>query len=56
MTESEIETIDKSIEAYRRMIKYLEKQISILQDKKITKCCFEKKKDIKIKIKRCTDA
>jgi hypothetical protein len=56
MTESDIEAIDKSIEAYKRMIKYLEKQISQLQQKKVEKCCFKKQNITRLKIKRITNA
>ena len=56
MTESDIEVIDKSIKAYKRMIKYLEKQISQLQQKKVEKCCFKKQDITRLKIKRIRNA
>ncbi len=51
MTEKEKEAIDESIMAYKRMIKYFENQISILQSKKTDKCCFQKKIKHRFKIK-----
>ena len=44
--------IDESIEAYERMIKYFEKQICILRNRKVKKCCFKKKNLHKLKIMR----
>ena len=51
MTESEIKIIDESIESYKRMIKYFEKQICILSNKKIERCCFERENKVKFKVK-----
>lgn len=51
MTEHEIKVIDRSIEAYRRMIKYCEKEIEFLIAKKAPKCCFEDHIKIKIQTK-----
>ena len=56
MNKREIEVIDESIKAYQRLINYFEKQISILESKKIEKCCFEKKELHKLKIKRIRNA
>ncbi len=50
MTDHETKIIDESIASYRRMIKYFEKQICILSNKKVEDCCFEEKK-IKFKVK-----
>ena len=38
-----------------KMIKYLEKQISQLQQKKVEKCCFKKQNITRLKIKRITN-
>jgi len=51
MTEHEIKIIDESIESHKRMIKYFEKQIYILSNRKIIPCCFKKEKKFKFKIK-----
>jgi hypothetical protein len=52
MTDHEKKIIDNSIEACQSMIKYLEKQIKTLEAKKVSLCCFDKKKIERIKIKR----
>ena len=54
MTEHELKIIDESIKSYERMISHFEKQILILKNKKVEKCCFEKKQLHKLKIKRIT--
>jgi prefoldin subunit 5 len=51
MNEQEIEIINKSIQAYEKMIKYLRRKIEILEQKKTSKCCFEEKIKIKFDIK-----
>ena len=52
MTDHERKTIDNSIQAYKRMIKFFETQIRILENKKAEKCCFEKAIKHTFKIKR----
>jgi len=54
MSDSDIKTIDESILAFERIIKYYEKQIYYLKSKKIAPCCFDKTVIIKLKIKRKT--
>ena len=51
MTEQETKIIDESIRAYERMIKYYEKQICILLNKKRKPCCFPEKNKITFKVK-----
>tara|TARA_R100000773_G_C4136270_1_gene64831 strand:+ start:77 stop:241 length:165 start_codon:yes stop_codon:yes gene_type:complete len=52
MTDHERKTIDNSIQAYKRMVKFFQKQISILENKKAEKCCFDKETKQRLKIKR----
>ena len=55
MTEHEIQIIDKSIEAYKGMIKYYENKIETLIAKKTPKRCFKDHIKIKFKIKKSGD-
>ena len=54
MNDSDTKTIDESILAFERIIKYYEKQIYYLKSKKIAPCCFDEVVITKLKIKRKT--